>query len=153
MKSLKSLNRILSAIRILSVLLIGVTLGGILILPQLAFAEDQPTQFNATDHNSDESLNVKDVLSADGQTQTYLTEEGTPVVNFILDIINFITRVLGAVAIVLIIIGGLMMIVSEGEENRLEKGKTIFTSAIIGLVIVMFSYIVVRFVQSLFYLQ
>ena len=53
----------------------------------------------------------------------------------------------------LIIIGGLMMIVAQGEEHLLQKGKDTLIAAVFGLIIVMFSYIVVRFVQSLFYLQ
>ena len=60
---------------------------------------------------------------------------------------------MGAIAMLLIIIGGLYMLSSEGEDDKIQKGKGILTAAIIGLVISMFSYIIVRFVQSIFYLQ
>ncbi len=111
--------------------------------------------------DSNDSFDVGQILSVndnagDGtddeeQGQSYLQSE-SPVAAFILDIINFITKIIGTIAMVLIIVGGLMMIVSQGEEHLLQKGKDTLTTAIFGLVISMFAYIIVRFVQSLFYL-
>jgi len=54
---------------------------------------------------------------------------------------------------VLIIIGGMLMLASEGDDNRIQKGKTIITQAIIGLILALTSYILVTFVQSLLYVQ
>lgn len=109
---------------------------------------------NEAELNDKNSLDLSEILSTEGQNQSYLNDEtNSPVVAFILDMINFITRVIGVIAMALIIVGGLLMIVSEGDENRIQKGKDIVIAAIIGLLLVMASYIIVRFFQSLFYLQ
>lgn len=124
--------------------------------PDTNEAPGQPVETdpnNLGDINDSNSFNVGDILTTKGQKQEYLNDASgnAPIVAAILDVIEFIIRVVGAIAILLIIIGGLYMIISEGSEDRLEKGKTILTSAIIGLVISMFSYLIVRFVQSIFY--
>ncbi len=112
-----------------------------------------------SDINESDSFNVSEILTVgegdEAQDRSYFDEnkDEAPIVLFILDIINFITRIVGAIAMLLIIIGGLMMIVAQGEEHLLQKGKDTLIAAVFGLIIVMFSYIVVRFVQSLFYLQ
>ncbi len=45
------------------------------------------------------------------------------------------------------------MMSSEGDDNRVQKGKTILTQAIIGLVLAFSSYVLVTFVQSLLYVS
>lgn len=112
-----------------------------------------------TNLSDSESFDVGEILSVgeegdeDAQGQPYFENSEAPILLFILDIINFITRLIGTIAMVLIILGGLMMIASEGDENRIQKGKGILEAAIIGLIISLFSYVIVRFVQSLFYLE
>ncbi len=145
---------------------IGVTVLAVLAitLPFSALAEEEPPQtvneaaedtntVDLGDINDSSSFSVSDILKTTGQNQEYLNDPSgnAPLVAAILDVIEFIIRIVGAIAILLIILGGLYMIISEGSEDRLEKGKTILTSAIIGLVISMFSYLIVRFVQSIFY--
>lgn len=128
----------------------------------IAPSKTQAASIDLGDDLSDtESFDVYHILTAgdgedaeDQQGQGYLGDtDNPPLTVFILDIINFITRIIGAFAMILIILGGLMMIVSEGDENRLQKGKGILEAAIIGLIISLMSYVIVRFVQSLFYLQ
>lgn len=130
-------------------------LAGLTCSSPLSLAEDIEI---GTTLNDSESFDVGDLLTAgegeNTQSQSYFEEdESPPVFLFILDVINFITRIIGTLAMVLIILGGLMMIVSEGDENRLQKGKGILEAAIVGLIIALASYVIVRFVQSLFYLQ
>jgi hypothetical protein len=137
----------------------------LLLAPLLAHADT--IQLN-TDVNDGSSFNVSEILSTgsgdeeadctsptltgDEQAQCYFQQDN-PILAFILQVINFLTQVIGTLAMVLIIAGGVLMIISEGDENRLQKGKGILETAIVGLIIAMFSYIIVRFVQSLFYLQ
>ncbi|HCW32796.1 MAG: hypothetical protein UT36_C0006G0042 [Candidatus Peregrinibacteria bacterium GW2011_GWF2_39_17] len=151
---------------LLAIYFLPLLLGLILLFPTISFAQadaDIPTPSNSNDNTipfDAESLNdsgtfdVGDILSTSGQDQTYLNDEhNSPIVAFILDVINFVTRIIGAIAMIMLILGGLMMIVSEGDDTRLQKGKGLLETAIFGLIIVMFSYIIVRFVQSIFYLQ
>lgn len=102
-----------------------------------------------------ESFNVTDFLTVPGeQGQSYLADtEVSPILAFILTIINFLSKVIGTVAILLIIIGGLLLLASEGDDNKVQKGKGIIVQAIIGLIIALASYMIVTFVQSLLYVQ
>lgn len=133
-----------------------ILLGSFLSIPTFALAEttDPNTiDLNAggMDVNDNSSFDVGNILRADGQdTDKYINTE-KPVITFILEVINFITLIIGSIAMILIILGGLLMIASEGDENRLQRGKGIVLAAIIGLVISMASYLIVTFVQSIFY--
>jgi len=101
------------------------------------------------------SFNVGSLLTTDGQEQGYLKNESgdAPVLSFILSVIDFLIKVIGTFCMVLIIIGGLLILSSQGDDSKLQKGKAIITQAIIGLVISLTSYILVTFVQSLLYVQ
>jgi hypothetical protein len=133
--------------------------GSLMLMPSIALAENEDL-----DYTDNESFDVGTILTTSDQDQGYFTastNEGTaggdqdltpPIIAFILDIINFITRIIGSIAMILIIVGGLMMIVSQGDENLLQKGKGVVTAAVIGLVITMFSFIIIKFFQSIFYL-
>ncbi|MBU1019013.1 MAG: hypothetical protein ABII07_00950 [Patescibacteria group bacterium] len=102
-----------------------------------------------------ESFSVTDYLTIPGeQEQVYLNDENnSPIIAFLLMIINFLSQIIGTVAIGLIIIGGLFLLASEGDDSRVQKGKTIIVQAIIGLIIALASYIIVTLVQSLLYVQ
>ena len=143
---------------------VAATMLTLLGFPGLVLAQESSSsntngviKFDPAELNDEDTFDVggsDGLLSTDNQDQAYLEDkENAPVVAFILDVINFFTRIIGAITMVLIIIGGLLMIVSEGDENRLQQGKGILEAAIIGLIIVMFSYIIVLFVQSIFYIQ
>ena len=104
------------------------------------------------DVNDSHSFNIGKILQAEGQdTEQFLDAEEGPVIAFLIRVINFITLIIGSIAMLLIIVGGLLMVASEGNEDRIQKGKDIVVAAIIGLVISMASYMIVAFVQSIFY--
>lgn len=89
-----------------------------------------------------------------GQEQKYLKDDKySPIVAFVLYIIEFLIKVVGTVSIALIMIGGLYLLSSEGDDNKIQKGKGVIMQAIIGLIIALTSYIIVSFVQSLLYVQ
>lgn len=90
------------------------------------------------------------ILSPDGETPKYLGDE-EPLVKVILDTIDKAILIIGSVAILAIVIGGVFMIISSGNDTLLQRGKTIFLYAIIGLLVAFTSYIITSFVQSLFF--
>ncbi len=68
---------------------------------------------------------------------------------FILGIINdYLLPLAGLIAVVFIIIGGYQYIFSGANEDLAEKGKKTLTNAIIGLVIVILSYVIVRVIAT-----
>jgi len=104
-----------------------------------------------------DSINVKDLFTlGEGdepkEPPKYVdAEDYSPIVTVILDVINTAMFFIGSIAILAIIVGGLIMITSSGNENMLQKGKTIFLYAIIGLVVALSAYIISTFVQSTFF--
>lgn len=55
----------------------------------------------------------------------------------------------GAIAIVFVIIGGFMYITSNGNEEQAEKGKNTLINAIIGVVIIIMSYVIINVITNL----
>jgi hypothetical protein len=59
--------------------------------------------------------------------------------------------VIGSLAFLAIVIGGMMFLTSGGKEQQITKGKEIIKFAIIGLVIAFSAYFITSSVQSIFY--
>lgn len=71
---------------------------------------------------------------------------GTPSTSLTLEIraiIQVALAVAGLIAVAFIIYGGFRYITSGGNDEAAEAGKKILTNAIIGLVIIIFSYVIV----------
>ena len=64
------------------------------------------------------------------------------------DEITYIIDFAGIICILFLIIGGFFYMTSAGNEEQSEKGKKILVNAIIGLVIIMMSYAIVRIVAT-----
>lgn len=63
-------------------------------------------------------------------------------------VINIFSIVVGVVAVIMIIIGGLKYITSGGDSGNVSGAKNTILYAIVGLVIVALAQIIVRFVLS-----
>lgn len=73
---------------------------------------------------------------------------GTTVETTITRIINLLSVVIGIIAVVMIIIGGLKYIMSSGDSNSINSAKNTVLFAIVGLVIVALAQAIVRFVLN-----
>lgn len=67
----------------------------------------------------------------------------------ILTVINYIQIMAGTVTALFLMIGGFLFITSGGNEEQAEKGKKIVTNSVIGLVVIILSYAIVRIVSNL----
>lgn len=74
------------------------------------------------------------------------TDAGTRVNEIIRLVINIFSLIVGVVAVIMIIIGGLKYITSGGDSGNITSAKNTILYAIIGLVIVALAQIIVRFV-------
>lgn len=63
-------------------------------------------------------------------------------------IINVVLSFLGIIFIVLIIYGGFMWMTAQGNETQVEKAKKILIRAIIGVIIILVSFVVTWFVMK-----
>jgi hypothetical protein len=72
----------------------------------------------------------------------------TSVSGFIMKIINIALTVAGLVAVLFLIIGGFRYITSAGNEETAESAKKIIINAIIGIVIIILSFVIVRVISE-----
>jgi hypothetical protein len=70
----------------------------------------------------------------------------TRVTGIIEDVINIFSLVVGVIAVIMIIIGGLKYITSGGDSGNVTSAKNTILYAIVGLIIVALAQIIVRFV-------
>lgn len=63
-------------------------------------------------------------------------------------IINIFSIVVGAISVIMVIIGGFRYIISNGDSNGVTGAKNTILYALVGLVVVLFAQIIVRFVLS-----
>jgi hypothetical protein len=70
--------------------------------------------------------------------------------DLIKNIVNTLLYVVGAISVVVIIIGGIMYATSAGDSGRVTKAKNAITYAVIGLIVSFLAFAVVQFVVSKF---
>ena len=61
-------------------------------------------------------------------------------------VINVLLFVIGAVSVIMIILGGLKYTLSNGDSSQITSAKNTILYAIIGLVVVALAQVIVRFV-------
>ena len=73
----------------------------------------------------------------------------TSVNGLIRTVINWLLGIAFGIAVLFLIIGGFWYITSAGNEETAEKGKNTAINAIIGIVIIILSYVIVNVVSTL----
>lgn len=68
---------------------------------------------------------------------------------FIAEVIKILLLVAGAVAVLFVVIGGYYWMTAGGNDEQAEKGKKTLTNAIIGIVVVLLSYVIISVVVNL----
>src|SRR3989344_465021 len=72
----------------------------------------------------------------------------TSISGFIMKIINIALAVAGLIAVLFLIIGGFRYITSAGNEETAEQAKKIITNAIIGIVVIILSFVIVHVISN-----
>lgn len=70
--------------------------------------------------------------------------------SFFTSIVNAFIYVIGAVAVLMIVIGGFRYVVSGGDQGSITSAKNTILYAVIGLVVAILAYTIVNFVVSSF---
>lgn len=63
-------------------------------------------------------------------------------------ILNTVYLVAGMIAVLIIVIAGFFYITANGDSNQITKAKNTILYAVIGLVVVMFAFVITQFVIS-----
>ncbi len=62
-----------------------------------------------------------------------------------INVSNLILRFVGTLALLMFVYGGLTFLLSAGNSEQVAKGKKIIIAAVIGIVIVLTSFIIIQF--------
>jgi len=88
-------------------------------------------------------------LAADGATCVNSDSEKT--VNSTISLaLNIFSAIVGIIAVVMIIVGGVKYITSQGESANITSAKNTILYALVGLVVVALAQVIVRFVLDRF---
>ena len=80
---------------------------------------------------------------------TGLNCQATSVNGLIRLVINWLLGIAFAVAVLFLIIGGFWYITSAGNEETAEKGKGTAINAVIGIIIIIMSYVIINVISNL----
>ncbi len=87
-----------------------------------------------------EDLNVDSIADQSG-----LTSSVTPGV-FIANIIKIILAVIGVIFLIIVIVAGAIWMTSGGNQEKIAKAKKMIVAGVIGMAIIVFSYVIVTFI-------
>ena len=74
----------------------------------------------------------------------------TDLPSFITNIVNILLFLAGAVAVIVLIIGGIRYVISSGDSGQVQSAKNTILYAVVGLVVVIMAYAIVNFVINQF---
>lgn len=67
-----------------------------------------------------------------------------------LEVLNFLLSIIGVLAIIMLVIGGLIYLTAAGDENKAETGKKIVTYAVVGVGVALAALVITTQVANLF---
>lgn len=102
-------------------------------------------------NHSVQSFSVKKYLSVGREAEIDLFSQDGKSNGFIDHLIRFLLQALGTFAVLMLIVGGYFLIVSEGDENRIQKGKNILFYTVLGLILAFSGYILVQAILSVLF--
>lgn len=101
------------------------------------------------------AVNIRDKLcdsassltvDGSGTCETTTAEGATEINNIIETVVNIFSVLVGVVAVIMIIWGGLRYITSGGDSTKITSAKNTIIYALIGLVVVALAQFIVKFV-------
>lgn len=69
-------------------------------------------------------------------------------VQLMVNVAQWILGIVGSLTLLMFVIGGFMFLISAGNSQTVEKGKSIIIGSVVGLVIVFCSYMIIQFSMS-----
>ncbi|MBA4336195.1 hypothetical protein C0416_00280 [bacterium] len=75
--------------------------------------------------------------------------EDEPINAFIQILAGAVLMLSGGIAVIVISVGGIMYVTSMGNQQQLEFAKSTLTYGVIGMLVIIFSYFIVRWVLQI----
>ena len=78
------------------------------------------------------------------------TDANTKTDKFVTDLIGLLLFAIGIIAVIMIIIGGIRYVTSNGDSSQVTSAKNTILYAVVGLVVALLAYAIVNFVIGAF---
>ena len=125
-------------------------LAGVTVLSAPAYAGNA----NGNTPDGDCGTNVNIVEGVDcakgAKTQQTLFEEDADGNSLFKTITNVLLFLIGAVSVIMLIVGGLRYVLSNGDSTAVTNAKNTILYAVIGIIVALLAYAIVNFVISSF---
>ena len=82
--------------------------------------------------------------------QSEITSNSSDLMSFIQLINEYLRIAVGVVCMAVLVIGWIKLITARGDESQMKKATNTMVSAMVGIAIAIFSYIIVRLALNLF---
>ena len=126
--------KIANKLKVFAVAMAMMVSGVAAVAPAMAAGSCPAGSVNATYDKSIAECNVAKDESGRGLTDMFKT------------IINVVLALIGAIAVVMLILGGVQYSTSSGDAARVKKAKDTILYGIIGLVIALLAFAIVNFI-------
>lgn len=111
-----------------------------------------PVAVSAATTNIGNCVTTGTDLSADtncsDSASSATSQDGTSIDGILTLVVNIFSIIVGFVAVIMIIVGGLKYITSNGDSSNISGAKNTIVFAIVGLVIVALAQVIVHFVLA-----
>lgn len=121
--------------KIITALLSLVAVVGLVAAPQVVLAQDGTSP-------ADQIQGGVDDISPE--------DDGGSLEDNISTIVNILLFLLGAIAVVMIVIGGIRFATSNGDQSAVTSAKNTILYAVVGLIVAILAYAIVNFVLTQF---
>ena len=95
------------------------------------------------------AINVFDQCKSNGSSAV-CKAQGDELGPMIQTVINILLYILGMVAVIMIVIGGIRYTTSNGDSSAIKSAKDTILYSVIGLIVAILAYSIVNFVVSWF---
>jgi hypothetical protein len=92
---------------------------------------------------------IYDILGG-GTTMPSEVSSAPSIVSILTNTLNFLLAIVGVLAIIMLVIGGIMYLLAGGDQKRIDAGKNIVIFSIIGLTVALAALIIVRQIANFF---
>lgn len=87
------------------------------------------------------------ILASNSAFALSLIDSGTnSPVSIVNNAIFWLLRIVGALAVLFLLYGGILMVTSLGNEKQVETAKKTLTYAVLGIIVVVLAYLIVSIV-------
>ncbi len=96
------------------------------------------------------AINVFDQCTNDAEAAVCKAQKTDDPQSMIQIVINILLTIIGIIAVIMIVVGGIRYTLSNGNASQLKEAKDTILYAVIGLIIAIMSYAIVNFVLGRF---